>query len=186
MDHIDHHPFIAVDHITGLATNNNNTYTRNAARYNGFPDEAINVNRLDMLQLLMSYSSIFPAPRDLELAGEEIFPVASGADLMSSMEEVDGLDDRRPIVNNCVRGLEEENIMAQLNIRTYYYNDDDGDQVGSICVVCQGEYEDEEKIGRLHCGHEYHVDCIKEWLLHKNFCAVCKRVAIQEHDRTRS
>jgi hypothetical protein len=29
-------------------------------------------------------------------------------------------------------------------------------------------------MGRLDCGHSYHVYCIKQWLSQKNTCPVCK------------
>ncbi|CAL9082622.1 unnamed protein product [Musa acuminata var. zebrina] len=36
------------------------------------------------------------------------------------------------------------------------------------------EYEANDEIGKLDCGHSYHVFCIKQWLLQKNDCPVCK------------
>lgn len=32
-------------------------------------------------------------------------------------------------------------------------------------------------MGRLVCGHSYHVLCIKQWLSQKNTCPVCKTAA---------
>lgn len=43
--------------------------------------------------------------------------------------------------------------------------------------ILQGEYEKQESIGVLNCGHEYHIDCIKKWLLVKNICPICKSSA---------
>ncbi|KAL6347510.1 hypothetical protein AAG906_026032 [Vitis piasezkii] len=40
------------------------------------------------------------------------------------------------------------------------------------------EYENEEKIGFLDCGHEYHADCLKKWVLVKNVCPLCKAPAM--------
>ncbi|KAL3812507.1 hypothetical protein ACJIZ3_013775 [Penstemon smallii] len=54
-----------------------------------------------------------------------------------------------------------------------------GDDEDVICVVCQdGLSQENEKIGILDCGHEYHQDCIGRWLLQRNFCPVCKATAI--------
>ena len=44
-------------------------------------------------------------------------------------------------------------------------------------LVFQAEYDENDKIGILGCGHDYHVDCIKRWLLLKNACPMCKRPA---------
>ncbi|KAG5573143.1 hypothetical protein H5410_062909 [Solanum commersonii] len=43
-----------------------------------------------------------------------------------------------------------------------------------ICAICQAEFEHEESIGTLGCGHEYHTGCIKQWLLRKNDCPMCR------------
>ncbi|KAM3200161.1 hypothetical protein P3L10_032522 [Capsicum annuum] len=43
-----------------------------------------------------------------------------------------------------------------------------------ICVICHMEYEHEETIGILGCKHEYHAGCIKQWLLRKKDCPICR------------
>ncbi|KAI3955169.1 hypothetical protein MKX01_034198 [Papaver californicum] len=45
-------------------------------------------------------------------------------------------------------------------------------------LILQAEYENQEIVGILDCGHEYHRDCISQWLLEKNVCAICKRRAL--------
>ena len=50
-----------------------------------------------------------------------------------------------------------------------------GDKVGN-CIT-QEEYEEEEEVGKLECGHAYHLHCIKQWLAQKNACPVCKAEA---------
>ncbi|RZC65271.1 hypothetical protein C5167_008963 [Papaver somniferum] len=47
------------------------------------------------------------------------------------------------------------------------------------------EYENQEIVGILDCGHEYHRDCISQWLLEKNVCAICKRRALPPQPRSR-
>ncbi|KAJ0255734.1 RING/U-box superfamily protein [Hirschfeldia incana] len=42
------------------------------------------------------------------------------------------------------------------------------------CSICQEEYEAKDEVGKLRCGHRYHVHCVKQWLLRKNSCPVCK------------
>ncbi|KAJ0256418.1 hypothetical protein HA466_0093810 [Hirschfeldia incana] len=42
------------------------------------------------------------------------------------------------------------------------------------CSICQEEYEGKEEVGKLRCGHRYHIHCVKQWLLRKNSCPVCK------------
>eukprot|EP00252_Welwitschia_mirabilis_P007986 TRINITY_DN196_c0_g1_i1.p1 TRINITY_DN196_c0_g1~~TRINITY_DN196_c0_g1_i1.p1 ORF type:complete len:367 (+),score=50.00 TRINITY_DN196_c0_g1_i1:309-1409(+) len=45
------------------------------------------------------------------------------------------------------------------------------------CSVCQDEYEANDELGKLYCGHTYHAECIKQWLLQKNLCPICKASA---------
>ncbi|KAH0709611.1 hypothetical protein KY284_011038 [Solanum tuberosum] len=35
-------------------------------------------------------------------------------------------------------------------------------------------YKHEETIGALCCGHEYHANYIKHWLLRKRDCPICR------------
>lgn len=51
---------------------------------------------------------------------------------------------------------------------------------GSMLKV---EYAENERIGTLDCGHEYHAGCITEWLLVKNLCPVCKTTAVPADER---
>ncbi|KAF3781633.1 E3 ubiquitin-protein ligase [Nymphaea thermarum] len=45
------------------------------------------------------------------------------------------------------------------------------------CSICQEEYEGRDEVGKLECGHNFHMCCIKQWLLQKNACPVCKAAA---------
>lgn len=42
----------------------------------------------------------------------------------------------------------------------------------------QEEYNDEDDIGTLDCGHDFHTKCIKQWLMQKNLCPICKTTAL--------
>ncbi|KAK9078218.1 hypothetical protein SSX86_002275 [Deinandra increscens subsp. villosa] len=52
------------------------------------------------------------------------------------------------------------------------------DEELNSCVICQTDYDDQEQIGMLDCGHEYHVECVKKWLTEKNTCPICKSTAL--------
>ncbi|MCD7465166.1 hypothetical protein HAX54_000725 [Datura stramonium] len=43
-----------------------------------------------------------------------------------------------------------------------------------ICAICQVEFDYEETIGTLGCEHEYHTCCIKQCLLRKKDCPMCR------------
>ena len=35
-----------------------------------------------------------------------------------------------------------------------------------------------EDVGKLDCGHDYHTNCIKQWLMQKNLCPICKTTGL--------
>ncbi|KAL3838902.1 hypothetical protein ACJIZ3_023493 [Penstemon smallii] len=76
-------------------------------------------------------------------------------------------------------GLSESMIDRRLKTRDHVAMKNIGDEVCDICVVCQDDlYQENEKIGVVECGHEFHAECIKKWLYRKNFCPICKATAL--------
>ncbi|XP_071713637.1 E3 ubiquitin-protein ligase MBR2-like [Rutidosis leptorrhynchoides] len=53
----------------------------------------------------------------------------------------------------------------------------EGEQVDS-CSICLGDYKENEMIGVLECGHQFHAECIKGWLLCNNVCPLCRATAL--------
>ncbi|KAL7216746.1 hypothetical protein ACSBR1_028641 [Camellia fascicularis] len=99
-----------------------------------------------------------------------------------SYEELLALGER---IGNVATGLSEKTISGHLKTRMYIssttLNLEEAaslDQETDFCVICQTDYKNKEKIGTLDCGHEYHVDCVKRWLLIKNTCPICKSAAL--------
>ncbi|KAG8386373.1 hypothetical protein BUALT_Bualt03G0142100 [Buddleja alternifolia] len=83
-------------------------------------------------------------------------------------------------------GLSEEFVRNNLKTRTFTSSEarinlEDAtcpNQQINFCVICQTDYEYEDCIGTLDCGHEYHRECINKWLHVKNTCPVCKSTAV--------
>ena len=42
------------------------------------------------------------------------------------------------------------------------------------CIICMEEFEEKEKVKLLPCGHIFHINCIKQWLLKQKSCPFCK------------
>ena len=42
------------------------------------------------------------------------------------------------------------------------------------CIICMEEFVKKEKLKLLPCGHIFHNNCIKEWLLKEKTCPFCK------------
>ncbi|KAE9586808.1 putative transcription factor C2H2 family [Lupinus albus] len=91
-----------------------------------------------------------------------------------SYEELLALEER---IGNVSTGLSEETILKLLKQKKYV-----AESVSEIdaepCCVCQENYVDGDEIGTLNCGHDFHSNCIKQWLMHKNLCPVCKTTGL--------
>ena len=46
------------------------------------------------------------------------------------------------------------------------------------CTICYQEVEDGQRVSDLHCGHTFHVSCLKEWCACRNVCPLCKAADI--------
>ncbi|MCD7464047.1 hypothetical protein HAX54_051966 [Datura stramonium] len=98
--------------------------------------------------------------------------------LLDEMFNFDALSDHYVEMNE-----NDDDVLKYLKIRTHHAPAKDGvnpeviaDVAESemMCAICQSDFEHEENIGTLQCGHEYHTDCIKQWLLRKKDCPMCR------------
>ncbi|KAI9020889.1 hypothetical protein CLU79DRAFT_754249, partial [Phycomyces nitens] len=49
------------------------------------------------------------------------------------------------------------------------------DQEDALCAVCLAEYEPNDLICKLWCGHHFHKDCVQQWLKLNRKCPMCKQ-----------
>jgi hypothetical protein len=54
----------------------------------------------------------------------------------------------------------------------------DGGSVGDECTICLSEFDHEEVVGVLPCGHRFHIECITEWLTCSVKCPLCKKNSV--------
>ncbi|KAJ6803305.1 E3 ubiquitin-protein ligase MBR2-like [Iris pallida] len=92
-----------------------------------------------------------------------------------SYEELLELGDR---IGHVSTGLREDEISQSLMEMKHSVFDssqpDISTEMERKCSICQEEYKVDEDMGKLECGHSYHMYCIKQWLFQKNSCPVCK------------
>jgi hypothetical protein len=47
------------------------------------------------------------------------------------------------------------------------------------CLICQFEYEQNEEIRRLPCGHCFHKSCVDVWLQQRDLCPYCRQCIVE-------
>ncbi|GAV61296.1 zf-RING_2 domain-containing protein [Cephalotus follicularis] len=91
-----------------------------------------------------------------------------------SYEELLALEER---IGNVSTGLTEETILSRLERRICCIING-AEHEEEPCSICREEYNDGEELGTLDCGHDFHADCVKQWLTHKNLCPICKETGL--------
>ncbi|KAF8091841.1 hypothetical protein N665_0433s0010 [Sinapis alba] len=91
-----------------------------------------------------------------------------------SYEELLALEER---IGDVCTGVNEETISNRLKQRKFK-SSTKSPQDAEPCCICQEEYSEGEDMGTLECGHDFHSQCIKEWLKHKNLCPICKTTGL--------
>ncbi|KAL3323290.1 hypothetical protein AABB24_040419 [Solanum stoloniferum] len=89
-------------------------------------------------------------------------------------------------IGNVTTGLSDEIIVNRLKTRSFsppvipctLETAACLDHEVDFCVICQTDYNKQETIGTLDCGHEYHAECVKKWLVVKNTCPICKSTGL--------
>lgn len=84
------------------------------------------------------------------------------------------VDDAAPVP----RGLPDA-VLNALEVVTYHPGDNEGKAAaGSAapdrCTVCLVDFEDEEAVKKLPCGHVFHAQCVDTWLQTAHVCPLCK------------
>ncbi|GJT62053.1 E3 ubiquitin protein ligase MBR2-like protein [Tanacetum coccineum] len=88
-----------------------------------------------------------------------------------SYEELLALEER---IGDVKTGLSEEVILKSMKQRRHVASMATSTQVLEPCCICQEEYETDDNIGSLDCGHDFHTDCIVQWLTQEKVCPISK------------
>ena len=51
-------------------------------------------------------------------------------------------------------------------------------KLDEFCVICQDTINKHDIIRQLICLHNFHIECVDEWLLEKCICPLCKQTLI--------
>ncbi|PWA78403.1 zinc finger, RING/FYVE/PHD-type [Artemisia annua] len=109
---------------------------------------------------------------------EDNVPLSLMADILTDgflQEEEE--EERGNNNDNGGSGLSTEKISKHLQVSVRH------DKMDGECIICLREYEKNERIGTLdNCRHEFHADCVKDWLLRKNECPLCRATGLKDLD----
>jgi len=83
-----------------------------------------------------------------------------------SYEELLALEEQ---IGNVSKGLDKK-LIEKIPFDKYKKNKYSDDK----CVICQIEFENNEKVKVLPCKHCYHKECIEAWLKDQKVCPFCK------------
>lgn len=92
-----------------------------------------------------------------------------------SYEELLALGER---IGDVSTGLSEETVLKLMKQRKYLSLTNESPSDLEPCCICQEEFVIGDDLGALDCGHDFHTNCIKQWLKLKNLCPICKTKAL--------
>ncbi|MCD7464049.1 hypothetical protein HAX54_051968 [Datura stramonium] len=129
------------------------------------------MSNYERIENMLDYMDYIISQVDFDALSDNYDEENEDDDLLDEMNDFDALSDHHDDENE-----DDDEVLKYLKIRTHHAAAKDGADVESemMCVICQSEFEHEENIGTLQCGHEYHTDCIKQWLLRKKDCPICR------------
>ncbi|KAF2304403.1 hypothetical protein GH714_030773 [Hevea brasiliensis] len=101
-------------------------------------------------------------------------PEDSDLDQEIEDEMTEELDELEELMIEYRSGLAGAVIEAHMKRQKYEANVVGSPLEDEKCCICQENYADGEDLGKLDCGHYFHFDCIKQWLIQKNNCPSAK------------
>ena len=63
--------------------------------------------------------------------------------------------------------------LKRLEVKKYKMAD--YEEKDESCVICMDEYKEGDRLFVLPCKHEYHRDCVKDWLVKQRNCPLCRK-----------
>eukprot|EP00554_Chaetoceros_debilis_P006450 CAMPEP_0194077754 /NCGR_PEP_ID=MMETSP0149-20130528/4326_1 /TAXON_ID=122233 /ORGANISM="Chaetoceros debilis, Strain MM31A-1" /LENGTH=507 /DNA_ID=CAMNT_0038758869 /DNA_START=188 /DNA_END=1711 /DNA_ORIENTATION=+ len=87
-----------------------------------------------------------------------------------------------PIINHDRLHLHRQ-VSDDVNIEAYDDDSDDdsiGHHHGNKCSICLEEYKVGDMVRTIPCFHEFHAQCIDQWLQLKDTCPICKHATRSE------
>nr|XP_016496540.1 PREDICTED: E3 ubiquitin-protein ligase At1g63170-like [Nicotiana tabacum] len=136
----------------------------------------------DVFHLDCFYERLWRRRNDCPFCSAEVLPAHEVIVEEEEEEEEDDDDDDEFEDEEIV--VEEKEEKFEVETRTYDASlmDINDEEEQETCAICLSEYQDEDTIGKLQCGHEFHFGCVNKWLQQKNACPFCRASVLPAHD----
>ncbi|KAK9669003.1 hypothetical protein RND81_13G102300 [Saponaria officinalis] len=74
---------------------------------------------------------------------------------------------------------EHQTKMIENNLKTKTHHVNKGED-SDVCSICLDEFEEGSCVGVLDCRHQFHSNCLKNWLVINNVCPLCKSTGVRQ------
>lgn len=62
--------------------------------------------------------------------------------------------------------------------------EEDLERVGRSCIICREDMALAEGLKKLHCGHVFHLACLRSWLERQQTCPICRHAILPTQGTT--
>lgn len=73
------------------------------------------------------------------------------------------------------RGLEESSVQALPSFSFSSRSAARSETEAIFCPICMHEYQDDQSLIQLPCGHVFHAECGADWLRVRASCPICRK-----------
>ena len=78
-------------------------------------------------------------------------------------------------LSDWVKKYRRSSYVKQIKTTHYHKKKNDVEEIPT-CSICLSEFEENDAIKTLRCGHMFHTECIDPWLINSRaLCPVCRR-----------
>ena len=108
--------------------------------------------------------------QNIDNTADALFAIMNMMNVLEPIFSV--IDPLQIVMQNSENDLQlrrHDNVNLNINSQFYHTTDKKYD----TCSICTDNYEKNDIVSVLGCGHIYHPNCIKEWGKYKPNCPVC-------------
>ena len=75
-------------------------------------------------------------------------------------------------MNSCICSTKPKQEVKKFKVK---HNDN---LIGCECLICLNQFNENDKVSLIKCGHVYHSKCLSLWFIKKKSCPICRVIII--------